>query len=545
MRSTLILIGLLACAPQPPDLSKKPGPTSTATTTAPPVTIHINEVVANNKSTAQDANRESNDWVEIHNAGAAPIDLTRLALWDRSEEPWAPREGILQPGEHLVLFSGGTAADGHLPFGLNASEGDELSLAIDGDVVETVTIPPSAEDVAYARHPDGGDWAFTTRATPGASNPFTPSGTLDPSDTVFVPDRYTEVHLQLTGANFETMNTWAEREVPCGITIDGIHFPDGSVRLKGSASFDLMDGKPAFKLDLNEYGPGGRFRGLKAFMLHNGNVYDPTRAHDYITYKLANEAGVAAPRVGWVKLTINQFDYGLYINVETHDDLFIERHWPGQQRTGMLFEPDFSGAWDFGTFAGVNFDYEEGPVGGDPVGMASVQRLNDVVKLQANDANIAEMWEVLDQDFLTYMAWEAVVNHSDGYRSPNNWRFYVNSDTHKVHFVPSGAEWTWSWDTELWWFGGRVADFCLNNAGCRLAYAQEVLRVADLVESTDLKTDFEDISTWLAPAINADSRSPHGTGAVNSARNNTLRYLDQNPDDARRDVYAAYPFLAP
>ena len=545
MRSILMTLLLTSCTQQSPQVQSRPVTTETTPTVPlPAVQVIINEVMSNNESTAQDETFAMPDWVELLNTGDVAIELSRLALWDSSEDPWIPREGVLQPGAYLLLFADDSAVQNHLPFRLNSVDGDELHLAVDSEVVDSVEFGPMPEDVAYARLPDGGDWALTAEATPEATNPALPSPTLDPSELLFVADHFTIIDLQLTPANYNTMNSWSEVEVPCEMTIDGVYYENISVRLKGSASFDLMDGKPAFKLDLNEYVPGQEFRGLKAFMLHNGNVFDPTRARDFITYKLAREAGIAAPRVGWIKLTINGFDYGLYINVETHDDRFIERYWPGQGTTGMLFEPDFAGSADFGT-NNIDFDYEEGPVGGDPLSIASIVTLNDVVKRSANDVNIAEMWTVLDDDFLTYMAWEAVINHSDGYRAPNNWRFYVNATTRKIHFVPSGAEWTWSWEPDLWYFGGDVAQFCVDNLGCREAYAAEVLRVADLVQTLDLEGDFDAISTWLSPEIDADIRSPHSTSQVSNARSDTWTRLQQNPNQVRDSVYTAFPGLMP
>jgi len=504
--------------------------------------VVINEVQAGNDSTWQDDDGYLPDWLELYNAGSEPVDLSRLELYDRSGARWTPQTGTLAPGEILFLVADGLDTDGHLPFFIG-SDGEELTLLADGWQIDAVFVGEIGDDLSLARYPDGGDWFPTATPSPEESN-REPSATLDPRDGVFTTDRIFRMDVTLTQQAFNTMNSWSEVEVPCELEIDGIHYPQVSIRLKGSASFDLMDGKPAFKIDMNEYVPGTRFRQLKAIMLNNGNVMDPTRVRDHITYSLAREAGLAAPRVGWVEMYVNDVYYGIYMNIETHDDVMMAKYWPGQEETGMLFEPAWGGASDFGQNS-IAFDREEGSDNPPQASIDAMNRLDQIVQGAATDANITAMWEVLDRSFLYYMAWEGVINHTDGYKAPNNWRFYVNGDTNKVHYIPAGAEWTWDFAVQPWWFGGRVANFCTDNTSCEREYAQKLLEVAQMVEDMNLSQEFADVSQWLDPVIAQDPRSPHSMNGVANARSSTTTRIAQNPGDIRQDVCARYPGICP
>ncbi|MEZ4241717.1 MAG: CotH kinase family protein [Myxococcota bacterium] len=323
------------------------------------------------------------------------------------------------------------------------------------------------------------------------------------------------------------------------------------LKLKGSASYQQMSGKPAFILDFNEWVEGTKFRDLKAIKLHNGVVLDPTRNRDHLSYQLAREAGLMAPRVGWAEVTVNGNPYGLYIIVEKHDDPFIEYHKPGERDIGVVLEPNESrgsgwGWGDFGQGNVTNWDYEEGPIPPDPLTVDALERADQLVAAAPNDANVASFWEVMDKEpFLTYLAWETVVMHNDGYRAPNNWRVFVDGTTHLIQLLPAGVEWTWDANVSAWYSGGAAASWCLQNAGCKREYAEHVLVVADLAEQLDLAGQFADQQVWLDPYIDSDTRYPNTWQSVGDARSSTSTHLADNPGEARRQVYQQYPDLRP
>ena len=134
------------------------------------------------------------DWIELHNRGAAPIDLCGYFLTDASDrlDHYLPLGGVLPPapcpprplaaGAYLVIAvddtplpTTGPIDPTHAPFSLAASDQVHV-LTIDGANVDGVSYlypraPSQPADVALARVPDGAGLFFAVAPTPGAANP--------------------------------------------------------------------------------------------------------------------------------------------------------------------------------------------------------------------------------------------------------------------------------------------------------------------------------------------------------------------------------------
>ncbi len=563
----LLLTAVLGCAPEPHGGGRKEPVEPTEPTTKPtepteptePVVLPevvINEVVPGNDSTLNGPDGVSRpDWIELLNLGSGPVDLGTLTLRDGDGSLWTGPAGVeLGPGERYLVYADAPADDSTAWTGWPIDkDGDKLTLLFAEQVVDFLKIEEVDQDIAWARVPDGtGEFVATAWTTPGEPNGDDASPTLQVADETMFTDRLVhQIHFTIDLAVGAALNDPARPEVPVAMEIDGVAYPEVGLKLKGSASYDTMAGKPAFIVDLNEYVPGERFRGLKKFKLHNGLVLDPTRVRDWLTYKLAREAGVMAPRVGWAEVYCNGEYYGIYVVIEAHDDEMIEYWYPESKDSGMIFEPNESQGpgWGWGDFGVGNmaWNYETGPVPPDELGVDSLREADRIFGGPATDAAVAELWSYVDQEnFLTYLAWEAVVAHTDGYMAPNNWRVYVDGVTHKVHWVPSGAEWTWDNYAGVWYFGGNAGSWCLENQGCRYEYAQHVLTVAQLAEDLMLQDEFLALSAWLDPIIAIDPRYQSSWGGdLASTRQDTFQNLARFPADARAEVLSQYPDLAP
>lgn len=568
MRHVVLLTALLGAAcreEEPPtdgdptDTSEPTGPTDTSEPTEPtepigdPLPLVFNEIVPGNRSTvAFPGSDDKPDWIELLNVGTEPIPLNLVQIRNSDGAIWTGGDGEIAPGQYFVVWAGEPlSTDGWWTGFAIDKDNDKLTLLTDGAVADFVDIEEVPSDVSLARIPDGtGALVPTAWTTFGVPNGEAASPTLDPADeTWFRTDVIHRIDFTFTPQAYDAINLFDRPMVHVEAEIDGIPYADIGLKLKGSASYDTMDGKPAFLVDLNVWEPDNRFRGLRAFKLHNGKVLDPTRVRDHLSYKLAREAGLMSPRVGWAQVYCNGIDYGLYVIVERHDEAFIEYHRPESKETGMVFEPNESrgGGWGWGDFGGpsLDWDYEEGPLPPDPLGVTALNEANRLIGSPATDDNVAELWNHFEKDaFLTYLAWESVVSHTDGYKAPNNWRVYVDGVTHKVELLPSGVEWTWDSAPSLWWFGGAAGNWCLQNAGCRREYAEKVLEVADLADSLNLDDEFMTLSTWLDPLIDADVRW-NGWQTVEQARSTTYPNLQSFPTQARTQVYQEYPDLRP
>lgn len=383
------------------------------------------------------------------------------------------------------------------------------------------------------------------------------SGDDEADENVFTTDFVHQIRFTLSEEAFDQINQPERPEVHAAMEIDGETFTDLGLKLKGLSSYDTLDGKPAFTVDLNEWIKGTRYYGLKAFKLNNGSLYDPTRTHEWLAYALARKAGLLAPRVGWAEVYCNDVDLGLYILVEKHDDVMIAYRDPSQKETGVILNPE-DGFVDFGIDGiGENVEetilavWEEGPLPPDPNIIASIIAADEIISADPTETAAAELWMHIEQTaFLDYMAWEALSSHADGYINARNWRLFINGETYSMEWVPSGADNTWHTDIDVFRSGiegenARALLWCLSLPSCRQAYAEHTLSMADRVESLDLATKYQDITSMLQPFIDKDSRAPFSDGEIENAQMNTEKLLTQGPSEAREQIYAEYPELAP
>jgi hypothetical protein len=162
--------------------------------------VKLNEILADPPAELEgDANRDGerdaadDEFIEILNCGAAPIDISGWALKDASSVRHVFGEGIVvNPGEFVTVFGGGsptgfsgkvyTASTGSL--GL-ANTGDEISL-LDGAaglVDYHAYASEGGRDEAMGRYPDCGDY-WTLPSEYDYPAPFSPHCPNDPQSSV-------------------------------------------------------------------------------------------------------------------------------------------------------------------------------------------------------------------------------------------------------------------------------------------------------------------------------------------------------------------------
>ncbi len=149
----------------------------------------INEVLASNNTTWEDPQKQYDDWIEIYNAGTAPVDAAGMYVTDDLGEPtkWRfpsghPELTLIQPGGFLLLWADGDTADPglHANFNLSAA-GEEIGLfGSDGvTLMDSISFGPQSADVSYGRYPDGSsDLTFMGWPTPEDKNVNTYAGAV-------------------------------------------------------------------------------------------------------------------------------------------------------------------------------------------------------------------------------------------------------------------------------------------------------------------------------------------------------------------------------
>lgn len=124
------------------------------------------------------------------------------------------------------------------------------------------------------------------------------------------------------------------------IVIDGEAFNSVAFSTKGFSSLyfvaygEEQSRRYSFKVDFGKQVEGQTYYGLDKLSL-NSLFCDNTWMKDLISYRLFRDAGVEAPLVSYVWLTVNGADHGLYMAVEDVNSGFLERVYQGE---GVIYK---------------------------------------------------------------------------------------------------------------------------------------------------------------------------------------------------------------
>lgn len=132
--------------------------------------LRIGEVVSANDGVYVDELGESDDWLELENAGPTPLMLSDYVLSDSAGNRQQLPALELAPGAVALFWADDELDQGaqHLPMKLSAG-GEQLTLWRDPCTpVERVLVPPLAPNEIYARSGDG--FVRCRYATPGRPN---------------------------------------------------------------------------------------------------------------------------------------------------------------------------------------------------------------------------------------------------------------------------------------------------------------------------------------------------------------------------------------
>ena len=157
-----------------------------------PSTLIISEFMASNDTTLNDGDGNSSDWIEIHNFGAAAVNLGGWHLTDRSDnlDKWQFPSVVVPAGGYLLVFASNQNEDDYIDAGgflhtnFSLSAGGEFLGLVQPDGLTVVRsfapeFPPQVTNISYGLARNLVTIGFFTSPTPGTANPATPS-TLGP-----------------------------------------------------------------------------------------------------------------------------------------------------------------------------------------------------------------------------------------------------------------------------------------------------------------------------------------------------------------------------
>ena len=412
--------------------------------------------------------------VVLTNHGDQTLEITELSLSDPEHFSVALLDPTLGAGEQEILTVGAYAeVSGRL----------EAELTVHTDGTEPLVIP------------------LTARLAPEEVEPEPVGGPEG-----FAYDR-TVVHsldLELPEAAISSLRASPTEWVEGTVTFAGQTWTEVALRIKGSASFQSIDGKPAWKIKFDEYVPGQRFWGLERLTLNN-EVWDATMMAETMSYWTWRDNGSPAPRTSYASVRLNGELLGLYAVLESMDDEFVDHNWPGSE--GGLWEMtrscDFTGDCSC-------FDLQETGDAYDPDGIV---RGCEAAAIGTVDAlKEAFDWEAL----IAFLAVEISVNHPDSYSwNLNNFFVYHDPLTDRLSLSPWGADSTFVYvyppshpnpDCEAIYLDvlsagpvGWLMKFCQSQPACLADLRAKVREVSAWMEDADLVGEMERTRDLLDP----------------------------------------------
>jgi len=443
----------------------------------------------------------SPDFVEVFNRGATDADPAGWTLREKDGAAYVlPALPAVAPGGFLLLERQTSKHDG-FTFGIRCAADTLEWVRPDGVVVDEVAPPEVVR--TWGRLPDGqGAWVETV-PTPGTANGAVANG----AGQLFDPTRLAVLDLGLTDEARASLDAQPETLVDATLSVKLADQTVGpleiGVRLKGSSSFLPISDKASFKLKLDFKVAGQALFGLERLTL-NSMVIDPSMVVEALSYELFRAFGVPAPRTGYAWLRLNGEDYGLFLMLETYDEVWAADRFDSTQHVyefgGDLY-PD-SEEW-FEVQAGSDGDREdlraliEAAQASDDTWFEAISARTDLVEM-------IHMWAV-----------ELYINHWDGYApAVNNW-FLHSTDDGRFSMLPWGTDQTFG----FWWgVPGELYDLhrqgsgilfqrCLRDTQCGRLYDEALLSLLDEVDELDLEARLDQIQALIRPFVKEDTRS--------------------------------------
>lgn len=370
----------------------------------------------------------------------------------------------------------------------------------------------ASADISYEASDEASDEDSDEGAPDSSTSPWCHSvgdDDLLAQTALFDPRAVMDVDIGLAATAMQALRTAPFEYVEGTLSIDGGAAQPVGVRLKGggdgdpaNGSFQPLDDKPSFKIDVNRVVDCAHLHGLEK-LTFNSMLQDPSRLHEWLGYRLFSLVGVPAPRIGWVSLRLNDQDYGLYLNVEAYDQrAFLDREF---ESTGHLYEEDLQSDFTLAGFGGFEVDR------GDPDDLGDLLAAATVLAGHAPEEDLrAATAHAFDWDrIVAFLATERFIDHWDGYSGQvHNYLAHSNA-TGRFTLLPWGLDMAFRDSTEdLHAGGGVVFDVCLADAGCRAAFDAVLADLRALLADQEIATEVQAVAALLLAEVATDWRSP-------------------------------------
>ncbi len=499
--------------------------------------LTINELMADNVLTAKDDRGAVSPWIEIFNPTDQDIPLDGYAVTDDFSNPKKSvfGNGVLAPAHgYLLLWADGSTWAGPTHLGILLSpKGGSLGLARpDGSFIERLTYGAQDTDLSAAREPDGSSsWVTEWSVSPGGANPAGAGGQAaappatadspetvpaagDVSDRVLGYDLIPQFDLQIGDDGIASLRANPGTWVQATIVYQGRSYGPIGVNLKGTASFETIDQKPAFRVSADQFAKGAKFFGLKKFLLNN-MATDPSMIHERLAYWIARQVGgVPASRCNHSWVTLNGAPLGLYATVEEPRDQMMA--YAFSDATGGVYTINYG---DFTSAFVANFQYDDGK--------QDTTLINDTITALAMtpaDAAIAAAGKFVNMhEFARFWAVCVLTGHWGGwpYAATNepagaNAEIYLDPTSNQIYFIPTGindalSSGDYDFIKEV---KSVLARNCAASTSCYQDFASQLMEIEGKARQLGWAAEHDRVVSQIASYVTMDTRKPYSNDDV-------------------------------
>jgi spore coat protein CotH len=334
------------------------------------------------------------------------------------------------------------------------------------------------------------------------------------TDRVLGYDLQPHFDLQISDAGIASLRAAPTTWVQATLTFEGRTYGPIGVNLKGTSSFQPIDQKPAFRVNINKFVKGARMFGLKEFLLNN-MVKDPSMIHERLAYWIGRQIGaVPTPRCNDSWVTMNGTTLGIYATVEEAKGTMMANSFT--DATGGVYTLNYA---DFSTKYLPNFQYQDGT---DDTTLIT-NTMSALTQQPATGATAAAGQFVNMHEFVRYWALMVLTGHWGGWPyAPDpepvgaNARIYLDPTSKQIYFIPQGindAYSTGDFDF-IATLKSKLAKDCARTPSCFQDFSGQLMEILGKAQQLDWAGEAARVSAQIASYVPMDTKKPYSDADV-------------------------------
>ena len=134
--------------------------------------------------------------------------------------------------------------------------------------------------------------------------------------------------------SLDSLRIYGDEMITATVVVDGMEYKEAGVRYRSGMGYSMGNARNPMLIELDMKDKTRNYHGVKHIKLSNA-YKDPSLIREVLGYEIAGKY-FPCPRAGFVNLTINGDNRGVFVNVEDIDSSYLVKHFGTSH--GSLFE---------------------------------------------------------------------------------------------------------------------------------------------------------------------------------------------------------------